>query len=291
MNEISKSEKRKVKNCFSVDVEGFIESNLQSINIDTKYISKTKEKYEIETNVNTILNLLNEKGIKGTFFFLGRIARDMPHIVKETAQCGHEIACHSLDHLRIYGMTKDTFTENVRYAKGILEDVSGKKVHGFRAPDFSITTENLWALDVLREIGFEYDSSICPAGLHDVYGIGDADPRIHKLSNELIEFPVSVVDLWGKRIPFGGGGYFRLYPLFMTRLLIQKINKSGHPCMLYIHPYEVGPEIPLISDLSPYRKFRHYYGCKKGKQRITKLLKSLSFATAIEILKEKKHVS
>ncbi len=229
--------------------------------------------------------------IKGTFFFLGRIARDIPNVIKETAQCGHEIACHSHKHVRISGLTKKVFRDDLIYAKKTLEDVTGKCVYGFRAPDFSITNSSVWALDVLKEIGFVYDSSIFPTGLHDVYGIRDAKHFIHKLPNGLIEFPISTIEFFGRRFPFGGGGYFRLYPLILTKLFIRKVNKIGHPCMIYTHPYEAGTIIPFVSGLSFYRKFRHYYNCKNGNKRLKKVLKTFRFSTAIEILKERNNLS
>ena len=134
-------------------------------------------------------------------------------------------------------------------AKDQLEDVAGQKVYGFRAPDFSITEKSIWALDVLREAGFVYDSSIYPFGMHDVYGIKDAETSINKLPNGLLEFPMSTAKFLGKRIPFGGGGYFRLYPLWLTKMFINAVNKRGQPFMFYIHPYEIGPVIPKISEL------------------------------------------
>ena len=276
----------RIKNCLSIDVEGFIESNLQSFHIEDKYVSKSKENYEIEKNTDCILGLLDSLNIKGTFFFLGRIAQDIPDIVKETAKCGHEIACHSHKHLRIFGLTKREFRGNLIYAKQVLEDVSGKGVYGFRAPDFSITKSSIWALDILREIGFLYDSSIYPTGLHDVYGVRGAKPFIHKLPNGLIEFPLSTIEFFRMRFPFGGGGYFRLYPLILTKFFIRKVNKIGHPCMIYIHPYELGPIVPIVPELTYYRKFRHYYNCKNGSKRLSRILQTFKFSTAIEILKE-----
>ncbi len=276
-----------VKNCLTFDIEGFIESNLQSIHIDNKYISNSNEDYEIEQNVSHILKLLDELNIKATFFFLGRIGRDIPNVVKETAKCGHEIACHSHEHIRVFGLTKKKFREDLMCAKKILEDLTGKVIYGFRAPDFSITKSSIWALDILREVGFSYDSSIYPTGLHDVYGISDAMHFIHKLQNGLIEFPLSTIEFFGRRFQFGGGGYFRLYPLVLTNLFIRRVNKTGHPCMLYIHPYEAGPIIPTISGLSHYRRFRHYYNCKDGHKRLKRILQTFKFCTAIEIIKER----
>lgn len=274
-------------NALSIDVEGFVESNLQSFHIPDEYINPTKENREIEQNTDVLLNLLAEVDTKATFFFIGRLARDVPGLVEKVAKAGHEIGCHNYAHVRVFGTNKDEFKGKLRVAKDQLEDVSGQRVYGFRAPDFSITQESLWALDILRELGFVYDSSIYPFGLHDVYGIRDADPSIHTLPNGLIEFPLSTVELLGRRIPFGGGGYFRLYPLWLTKHFLTKVNKQGHSAMFYIHPYEVGPAIPHIQGLSAYRKFRHYYNCKNGRVRLKNLLKSSEFTTAIEILKDR----
>lgn len=278
---------RVVNNCLSVDVEGFVESNLESFYIGDIYISKAEETFEIEKNLHRILALLDDLSIRATFFFLGRIGRDIPGLVRETAQNGHEIACHSFKHLRIFGLKQGEFREAITYSKKTLEDASGKAVVGFRAPDFSITESSIWALDILKEEGFMYDSSIYPIGMHDVYGISGANHIIHTLPNGLVEFPLSSVQMFRRRFPFGGGGYFRLYPLILTEYLTSRVNELGHPCMLYIHPYEVGPVIPHIGGLSCYRKFRHYYHCKNGEKRLKKILKAFNFCTATEILRER----
>jgi polysaccharide deacetylase family protein (PEP-CTERM system associated) len=287
-------------NAFSVDVEGFVESNIQSFHIPDKYIDQSAENQEIERNTDVLLQVFDEANIKATFFFLGRITRDIPGLVRNVAQAGHEIGCHNYLHLRIYDTPQSEFKENLTAAKSDLEDISGQPVYGFRAPDFSITEKSIWALDILKELGFVYDSSIYPFGLHDVYGIKDADPSIHTLPNGLIEFPLSTTKLLGKRIPFGGGGYFRLYPLVLTDLFLSKLNGQGFPAMFYIHPYEVGPAIPRIAELSAYRKFRHYYNCKNGTRkfrhyynckngtnRLKHLLKAFRFGPAVEVLKNK----
>lgn len=279
--------KEPVINAFSIDVEGFVESNLQSFHIPDKYINQSEENREIERNTNALLEILDEVDVKATFFFIGRLARDIPGLVKKVAGAGHEIGCHNYAHIRIYGIDKDEFREKLVEAKNLLENVSGQRVYGFRAPDFSITEPSIWALDVLKEIGFVYDSSIYPFGLHDVYGIRDADPSIHKFPNGLIEFPLSTTRIFGRRFPFGGGGYFRLYPLLLTKFFLSKLNKQGGTAMFYIHPYEAGPVIPRISGLSAYRKFRHYHNCRNGAQRLKNLLKSFKFCPAIDVLKDK----
>jgi len=273
-----------VTNCISIDVEGFVESNVESFDIAPKYLDRARENYEIETNMNVMLQLLADLDIRATFFFLGRIARDIPQIVSLTAQMGHEIGCHSFEHLRIFRLKKNDFKEKLASAKESLENASGGRVYGFRAPDFSITQSAVWALDVLNEIGFLYDSSIYPIRVHDVYGMHRVKPVIHKLRNGLIEWPLSTFDLLGLRLPFGGGGYFRLYPLFLTKHLISYMNRSGAPCMFYIHPYEIGPIAPRIREISPYRRFRHYYNCASGSWRLKRILRAFSFGPAIQIL-------
>lgn len=271
-------------NCLSFDIEGFVESNMQSFTIERPYIDRRKEIYEIEKNTLFILEILDDFNCKATFFFLGSVVRDLPNVVKKVAELDHEIALHGPEHIRIFNYTKREFSEKVVSAKNLLEDVASKPVYGFRAPDFSITESSIWALDILQKAGFLYDSSIYPFGLHDVYGIKNAQPFIHRLPNGLIEFPLSTIEFLGRRFPFGGGGYFRLYPIFLTETFIRKTNKLGKPCMLYIHPYEVGPIIPNIPTLSPYRRFRHYYNCKKGNTRLRKILSKFKFGTAIEVL-------
>jgi polysaccharide deacetylase family protein (PEP-CTERM system associated) len=274
-----------VLNAVTIDVEGFVESNQESFPIPDRYVGRAAGDREIECNMDVLLEVLAEVNTKATFFFLGRIASDIPHIVRRTAEAGHEIACHSYAHLRIFRIAPQEFREKLSAAKRDLEDVSGKRVYGFRAPDFSITSASLWALDVLKELGFIYDSSIYPFALHDVYGIKDANPLLHKLPNGLVEFPLSTTTVLGTRMPFGGGGYFRLYPLWLTRTFLAKLNKQGHPGMFYIHPYEVGPVIPKVEPMSRIRRFRHYYNCGKGRARLSKILKAFRFVPAIEILK------
>jgi polysaccharide deacetylase family protein (PEP-CTERM system associated) len=271
-------------NCFSVDVEGFAESNAQSFAIPDAFRDRRREDGEVERNMEVILALLARHNVRGTFFFLGRLARDLPAVVRATAAAGHEIGCHSYEHLRVFGVPRAEFREKLGAAKRALEDVAGRPVLGFRAPDFSITAASLWALDVLKELGFAYDSSVHPTGLHDVYGVAGAPPGIHRLPNGLLEFPPATFSLLGRRIPFAGGGYFRLFPLWLTRALMRAANARGEPVMLYIHPYEIGPELPQIPGLTALRRFRHYYHCAGGERRMAALLAAARFAPVADVL-------
>lgn len=277
---------RKVLNCFSIDVESFCEANVEGFSINTEHLNPGEQNYEVKKNTDSILSLLAEENVKGTFFFLGRIARDLPDVVRKVAQEGHEIACHGFEHRRVFGLEKRVFEEHLRQAKRSLEDASGKRVYGFRAPDFSITQSSIWALDVLMEAGFVYDSSIFPFGWHDVYGIKESPAHIHRLPNGLIEWPLATLEFWKSRLPFGGGGYFRLYPFVCTQFFLSRANRRNQPCMFYIHPYEVGDIIPKIRELSAYRRFRHYYQCGKLHERLRRLLERFRFGPAITILRE-----
>jgi polysaccharide deacetylase family protein (PEP-CTERM system associated) len=202
------------------------------------------------------------------------------------AGLGHEVASHGDVHRRLFGSDRLEFARNIKASKARLEDLAGREVAGFRAPEFSVTPKTLWALDVLREAGFVYDSSVYPIRFHDVYGMPDAPTSPYLLSNGLVEFPLATARMFGARVPVGGGGYFRLYPVSMTRALLRRINDRGDPAMFYLHPYEIGSTVPRVDGLSPYRRFRHYYNIDRGRHRLARLLESFAFAPAIEVLSD-----
>jgi polysaccharide deacetylase family protein (PEP-CTERM system associated) len=276
-----------ITNTLSVDVEGFAESNVQSFSIPEAYLDQRAVRFEIERNVDAVLEVLAGAAVRGTFFFVGTTARRIPNLVAKVAALGHEIGSHSYEHTRVFGVDRKEFRERLAASKRELEDLSGVSVYGFRAPDFSITRSSLWALDVLKELGFVYDSSIYPFGLHDVYGIDGTNPSIHVLPNGLVEFPLPTVGRGRTRVPFGGGGYLRLYPVTVTESLVRRANRSGRSCMLYVHPYEVGPVVPKIPGLSWGRRFRHYVNIRRGTPRLRRLLGSFRFAPAIDVLRER----
>jgi polysaccharide deacetylase family protein (PEP-CTERM system associated) len=277
-------------NALTVDVEGFAESNRQSFEIAPEYMNEAAETREVERNMQVLLDLLSEVGLRATFYFVGTVAERLPSVVRETASRGHEIGSHNFVHTRLFDLEPEAFRKGLAASKAMLEDLAGVTVRGFRAPDFSITRATTWALDTLLDLGFTYDSSIYPTGIHDVYGIEDSSPEIHTHDNGLVEYPLSTVAVAGRRIPFGGGGYFRLYPVRMTETLIRRQNAGGQPCMFYIHPYEVGPAIPRISGLSAYRRFRHYYHCSNGAPRLRRLLERVPFGPAVDVLTERGYV-
>jgi len=276
-----------VVNAFSVDVEGFVEANLEGFpaEVARRHTHRPHEDDEIRENTDSVLRLLEGANIRATFFFLGRIARDAPDVVRSVADTGHEIACHGDEHRRLTGMDPSALDEAVRRAKAGLEEVSGQAIIGFRAPDFSITRDSLWAFDILQQAGFLYDSSVYPIGIHDVYGIAGAEAGVHRLANGLVEFPLSTATVFGRRIPFGGGGYFRFYPMALTRRLIRHANAEGRPVMFYIHPYEAGPVVPEVAELPWLRRLRHYYRSGRGGERLASLVRTSRFAPVAEVLR------
>lgn len=270
-------------NCLSIDVEGFVESSIESVPLNAAAIDARREAVEVERNVAVLLELLADAGIRGTWFFLGRIGRDLPGVVRRVVAAGHELACHSFHHRRLFNMRPADVRKVLVEARAVLEDAGGTRVWGFRAPDFSVTRASYWALDAIQAAGFVYDSSIVPTRLHDVYGMPGADPGIHRLPNGLIEFPPATAKLGGHRVPFGGGAWFRFHPIWLTRLLIRRANRAQQSCMLYLHPYEVGPELSWIP-MSWLRRIRHYHNCGKP-ERLRRMVNSFAFAPAIEILR------
>jgi polysaccharide deacetylase family protein (PEP-CTERM system associated) len=270
---------KNMANLISFDIEGFIEATHDIMEVPQKYLSKAEESKEIEVNTMSILEMLNFFEQKATFFVLGRIARDMPGLVRSIANAGHEIGCHSFNHRRLYNFNRSEVKDFLMDAKNYLEDAIGNPVYGFRAPDFSITNSNLWVFEILREIGFLYDSSVYPTTLHDVYGMVGLPKVPFRFPNGLIEIPLSVISLFNQNIPFGGGGYLRIYPQIVTRLFFYISNIKGFPGVIYLHPFEIGPYVIRVSEKSLFRKFRTYYGINTIRKKLSMLFSHYKFMT------------
>ena len=236
-----------------------------------------------------ILDILDREHVRATFFVLGWVAERYPSLVREIASLGHEIGCHGFGHRMIQHLTRSEFERDVRRAKSALEDASGHAVIGYRAPTFSVMRETLWSLSVLYEAGFRYDSSIFPI-VHDRYGIPDAPRFPHRLKTlnggDLIEFPMSTVLMLGRRVPVGGGGYFRIMPYSLTRRALRRINaRDRQPAMVYLHPWELDPDQPRLP-VGPLTRFRHLVNVGKTEARLVRLLGDFAFAPAAEVLAE-----
>jgi polysaccharide deacetylase family protein (PEP-CTERM system associated) len=271
-------------NLLTFDIEGFVEASHDSMTVPPECISEAGEREEIEVNTMQILEVLAAAGCKGTFFTLGRIARDMPRLVRRIAEAGHELACHSFHHRRLFNATEAEARHFLSDAKRLLEDASGQRVYGFRAPDFSITSANPWAFDVLRDLGYVYDSSVVPTTLHDVYGIRGFPTSPFRMANGLIEFPMSTMRVGRWNVPVGGGGYFRLYPLALTTAAFRMANRARVPRIVYLHPFEMGVVVPRIPGLGLIRHFRTYTGVTRSKAKLQSLLRQFQFMRMVDYI-------
>lgn len=233
-----------------------------------------------------VLELLAEKGVRGTFFVLGRVAERHPHLVREIAAGGHEIATHGWSHTLVYRLTPETFRSELERSIRMLEDLAGQAVVGHRAPFFSITRQSLWALEILGECGIRYDSSIFPV-LNYRYGIEDAPRWPYEVETtapgRLQEFPITTWRVLGRNLPVAGGAYFRIFPYLLTRLAFRSINRSGQPAVFYIHPWELDPNHPRIP-LPRRIAFTHYANLNATEGRMRRLLSDFSFAPMREVL-------
>lgn len=273
-------------NVFSVDVEDYYQVEAFANLVD----QKSWDSYDcrVERNMDIILTLLDNANVKSTFFVLGYVAKKYPHLVEKMHREGHEIASHGMTHQLIYKQSKDVFRKETFDSKALLEDIIQSNVYGYRAATYSITNKSLWALDILNDAGFTYDSSIFPIH-HDRYGIPGSpiDPYLIKtpLGNELLEFPISVLEKYSVRLPFAGGGYFRLFPYWLSKWGLRSINKDSRNFVFYIHPWEVDPSQPVMDGISRSTKFRHYVNLDKTSTRLEKLLNDFKFDTMINVLK------
>ncbi len=269
---------KNITNYLTIDVEDYFHVSAFENNI--KFEEWENYESRVVSNTRKILEMLSEAGeIKATFFILGWVAEKHPEIVKEIDTNGHEIACHGYRHRLVYNMTPDEFRSDLIKAKHILEDITGKEVIGYRAPSFSMTKRSNWAFAILEDLGFEYDSSVFPI-THDHYGITDAPRFKYRVpGNNLVEFPISTSKILGLKAPVSGGGYFRLFPYWFTKVNLRKINNSENkPFIFYIHPWEIDPEQPRINGAALFSKFRHYNNLSKTAKRFKILLRDFKFA-------------
>jgi len=276
-----------VKHVFSVDVEEYyqVEAFSQIIPRD-----KWKEFHSrAEAPTDRLLEILDQYKVKGTFFVLGCLADNLPGLVKRIFDAGHEIASHGYGHAMITTLTPDDFREDIRKSKRVLEDIIGVPVSGYRAPTFSIVENTSWAYAILRQEGFFYSSSVFPI-MHDRYGwpsFGDSPKNMaDKGEGEIWELPMSVGQLGPFRVPFGGGGYLRMYPLALTKTLFRRIERLERTGMVYLHPWELDPGQPEIKEASFLRRFRHRLGMEKMEEKLDNLLGAMRFTTAAQYVEE-----
>ena len=282
-----------LKNCLTIDVEDYFQVNAFAAHVRQGQWDSFP--LRVDLNTRRILDLLDEYSIKATFFMLGWIAERLPTLAREIYQRGHEVACHGYGHELIYQIGPERFREDIRRSKMLLEDQIGERVNGYRAPSYSIITKSLWALDILVEEGFTYDSSIFPV-FHDTYGIPNAERFPHVLqtgAGPMMEFPLTTLPFrFGSkemRLPIAGGGYLRLFPVVIIQKGIEAINaREKQPAVLYFHPWEIDPDQPRIK-AGMRSTFRHYINLHRTEKKLRHLFAHLSFAPMKEVLAELGH--
>jgi len=244
----------------------------------------------VERNTLRLIEMFASRQVRATFFVLGWVAERFPTLVQAICKAGHRIGCHGYAHRVIYEGNEMDFRNDIRRARQVLEDIAGIPVVSFRAPSYSITSETLWAFEILGEEGFQFDSSIFPI-VHDNYGIPNAPrfPYVKRLKSgsEITEFPPSTLRVLGSNIPFAGGGYLRLFPYKLTAWAIRYLNKTERqPAMLYLHPWEIDPHQPRIS-ASWLSSFRQYNNLDSTETKCRQLLDDFSWAPMEEVLSRK----
>lgn len=243
----------------------------------------------IEQNIDCVLHMFDEAGIKATFFTLAWIAERYPALVRRIADCGHEIASHGCTHDRVFHFQPAEFSMDVARSKAVLEDVSGQEVLGYRAPSFSIDKRSPWAHGLLAEAGYGYSSSVAPI-VHDHYGWRESPRFAWKplLEDDFIELPVSTASVSGRIVPAGGGGFFRAYPYALSRMLLQRINAERRPAIFYFHPWEIDPGQPFVRRAPFKSRLRHYLNLSQMQAKLGRLLKDLQWTRVDEIVAQER---
>jgi polysaccharide deacetylase family protein (PEP-CTERM system associated) len=244
----------------------------------------------VEPQTLRVLELLDAHGVAATFFVVGWVAERRPGLVREIHRRGHELGCHGYAHVPIYRMDRRRFREDLRRARQAVEDAAGTAVVGYRAPTCSVVEHTLWALEVLAEEGFRYDSSVFPIR-HDRYGIPGAPRFPYRVQlgegRELVEFPLTTVRLGGQNLPVAGGGYFRVLPYPLLRAALRAVNRHEEmPVMIYLHPWELDPDQPRLP-LRGLDRVRHYVNLGATAAKLERLLADFAFAPAAHVLRER----
>ncbi len=265
----------RITNAFTIDVEDYFQVSAFDTCIDRS--AWCRMECRIGKNLDNVLALLDQTHTRATFFVLAWIAEQYPDTVRRIAAAGHEIASHGYDHRRVTEMTVSQIREDIVRSAGILQDLSGQAVRGYRAPSFSVCRTNLWIHDLLLEAGYEYSSSIYPIH-HDHYGIPESDRFCWRSRSGLLEIPLTSMRLSSANWPAAGGGYFRLLPYRTSRGMISFVNRvDGQPTVFYCHPWEIDPEQPRIREAGMKSRFRHYLNLDRTANRLSRLLRDFSW--------------
>jgi polysaccharide deacetylase family protein (PEP-CTERM system associated) len=285
--------RRAVLNALTIDVEEYFHAHAYERAIAPADWERLPSR--VLANTRRLLDLLAAAGTRATFFVLGWVAERHPALIREITAGGHELASHGYGHQLLYRQTPDEFRADLRRSLDAIRDANGADgVLGYRAPSFSVTDETRWALDVVRELGLRYDSSIRPVSVRadpvgtrlrggKRYGLSGMSRFATRLEGGLWEFPVSTVRLGQRNWPVGGGGYFRLLPLWATRQAIRRINHEGSPAVVYLHPWELDADEPHVPGVDWLARFRHRVNVGRTEARLKRLVAELRFAPLREV--------
>ncbi|HYV63249.1 MAG TPA: XrtA system polysaccharide deacetylase [Bryobacteraceae bacterium] len=242
----------------------------------------------VETNFRKLLDLFSRHNVRVSCFFLGWVAEKYPHLVREAAERGHEIASHGYSHSLVFNMSSEQFLDDIRRSREILESISGRPVIGYRAPGYSVTERSPWFFEKVAEAGYQYDSSVFPTtrGHGGVSGTQCAPYTIPVGSSEtLIEFPISVAEILTVRLCLFGGGYLRLFPWWLIKPMAHRVNRQGRPVTFYVHPREIDPDHPRIP-MNPLRRFKCYTNLKTTESKLERILSEFPVTTFQQFLTE-----
>ncbi len=264
-------------NAMTVDVEDYFQvSAFESVLKPSDWPSIP---LRVEENTHRLLDVFAEHNAKSTFFTLGWVAQRCPTLIKRIVEEGHELASHGLNHRRATTMTRDEFIDDVKTSKAILEDAGAVAVKGYRAPSFSVNDDNQWIYEVLVELGFEYSSSTYPIS-HDLYGVPEWPRFKYQRPEGITEIPIPTIVKNDKNVGIGGGGYFRLYPYWLSRKRIQAFMQSETaPYSFYFHPWEIDPGQPKIANAPLKSKIRHYINLGRMEGKLKRLLSDYRWGT------------
>jgi polysaccharide deacetylase family protein (PEP-CTERM system associated) len=279
------SQPRSVRNALTIDVEDYFQ-----VSAFAPYIKRSEwntRECRIERNVGRILDNLLERDTKATFFTLGWIAERYPALIRRIVAEGHELASHGYGHERASDLSEGAFYEDIRVAKQILEDLCGVAVKGYRAPSFSIGQGNLWAFDSLVRAGYQYSSSVYPIQ-HDHYGMPDSPRFAYQVRPGLLEIPVTTLRILNRNLPSSGGGYFRLFPYFISKWMLNRVNTDDQQSgIFYFHPWEIDNDQPRVPGVDSKTRFRHYVNISRMEGKINQLLGDFKWGRMDEIFLNK----
>jgi polysaccharide deacetylase family protein (PEP-CTERM system associated) len=278
----------RIVNALTIDVEDYFQ-----VSAFAPYVPRAdwdSRECRVEANMDRILSMLGDSGVQATFFTLGWVAERYPQLVRRIVKQGHELASHGFGHQRASEQDEASFYADISRAKRTLEDLSGERIRGYRAPSFSIGPTNSWAFDCIGRAGYQYSSSIYPIR-HDHYGVPHAPRFTYRVSHDLVEVPLTTVRMFQQNWPAGGGGYFRLMPYGLSHWLLRRVNQvDGKPAVFYFHPWEIDPGQPRIKGINLKTRFRHYLNLERMEHRLRRLLADFRWGRIDQVILDKAYI-